>query len=246
MLTVIALLGAGLLAGLVGSTAGLASLVSYPALLAVGLPPVAANVTNTVALVFSGVGSAAGSLPELTGQSHRVRRYALLAGLGGALGGALVLVSSPDAFARVVPFLVGGAALAVLLRPRVPERGRLNERGVVVALAVFAIGIYGGYFGAAAGVLLLALFLALFNDALARLNALKNVVLLAPNAVAAVAFALFGPVQWAAAAPLAVGFLIGGRIGPAVVRRLPAGPLRIAIGIAGLGLAVKLGWDAWA
>ncbi|PSK99047.1 hypothetical protein CLV63_104271 [Murinocardiopsis flavida] len=258
MMVALFLVGAGVLAGLTGSIAGLASLVSYPALLAVGLSPVAANVTNTVSVVFSGVGSVAGSRTELRGQGPRLRRHALTAALGGALGGSLVLVTSADAFESAVPVLVGGASLAVLLRPRAraggaePPQGRGARRIARVprelrsTVAVFAIGVYGGYFGAAAGVMMLALLLTLLSDTLSRVNALKNAVLLAPNAVAAVAFALFGPVHWAYVGPLAAGFLLGGIAGPAVVRRLPAAPLRIAIGLAGLGLAVHLGWDAWA
>lgn len=245
------LLGAGLLAGLTGSVAGLASLVSYPALLAAGLPPVAANVTNTVALVFNGAGAAAGSRPELTGQGRRVLRFALVSALGGALGGALVLTAPPEAFARVVPLLVGAASLTVLLRPRPAPAGAgghpdggLGPR-LGAAAAVFAIGVYGGYFGAAAGVLMLALLLSLLDETLARVNAVKNAVMVAPNAVAAIAFAVFGPVHWGAVLPLAVGFFVGGRIGPAVVRRLPTKPLRVGIGAAGLALAVKLAHDAW-
>lgn len=258
MMVAFFLVGAGVLAGLTGSIAGLASLVSYPALLAVGLSPVAANVTNTVSVVFSGVGSVAGSRSELRGQGQQLRRHALTTALGGALGGSLVLVSSADAFESVVPVLVGGAALTVLLRPRPrPAAGtepvpngwarrfpRLPPE-LRSTVAVFAIGVYGGYFGAAAGVMMLALLLTLFSDTLSRVNALKNAVMLAPNTVAAIAFALFGPVHWAFVGPLAAGFLLGGIAGPAVVRRLPAAPLRVAIGLAGIGLAVKLGWDAW-
>ncbi|GLU49504.1 UPF0721 transmembrane protein [Nocardiopsis ansamitocini] len=229
-----------------GSIAGLASLVSYPALLATGLSPVAANVTNTVALVFNGIGATAGSRLELRGQGHRIRRFALLAGMGGACGGALLLAAPGDTFARVVPVLVGGASLMVLLPPRPSTFDAAESHRARTGVVVFAIGVYGGYFGAAAGVLLLALLLALFNETLARINALKNVVMVAPNAVAALAFAVFGPVHWAAVLPLAVGFFIGGRISPAIVRRLPMRPLRIGIGLAGLGLAAKLAWDAWA
>lgn len=243
---VVLLVVAGLGAGLAGSIAGLASLVSYPALLAVGLGPVAANVTNTVALVFSGVGSALGSRPELRGQGGRVRRLGAVAVAGGAVGGGLLLLTPPGVFELVVPWLIGGASLAVLVQPRPRVLRRLAHGGDAPALVagVFAVAVYGGYFGAAAGVLLFALLLAAGGEGFARTNALKNVVLALANAVAAVGFVVLGPVQWVAVPPLAAGFLVGGRLGPVVVRHVPVGPLRWGIGLAGLALAVRLGVQA--
>ena len=236
------LLGAGLLGGLTGSIAGLASLVTYPALLAVGLGPITANVTNTVALVFSSVGSTLGSRPELEGQAHRVRGLAVAAAAGGAAGATLLLLTPSDTFEKLAPWLIGVASLALLIRPRIhPARAR--HRGL--AAGVFLIAIYGGYFGAAAGVMLLALTLILTGDTLARSNALKNVVLGIANAVAAVGFAVFGDPEWAAALPLAAGLLAGGRLGPVVVRHSNATVLRTIIGLAGLALAAKLGVDAY-
>lgn len=238
---------AGVFAGLAGSIAGLASLISYPALLAAGLAPVTANVTNTVALVFSSVGSAAGSRVELRGQWAAVRRLAPVAVLGGLTGGALLLAGPPGAFERIVPVLIGFASLAILVTRRPREHSGLAARphSPKVLGGVFLIGIYGGYFGAAAGVLLLALFLAVMPDSLARCNALKNVVLGMANLVAAVLFALLGSVDWLAAAPLAAGLLVGGRIGPIVVRHSPARALRVLIALAGIGLAIRLGFDAY-
>ena len=237
------LLGAGLVAGLTGSIAGLASLVSYPALLAVGLGPVAANVTNTVSLVFSSVGATLGSRPELVGQASRVRTLAIAAMAGGAVGAALLLLTPSDTFEKLAPWLIGVASLAILLRPRVHP----HEHGRPAALTAgsFLIAVYGGYFGAAAGVMLLALLLVATGDTLARSNALKNVVLGIANAVAAIGFALLGPVHWAAVVPLAAGLLAGGRLGPVVVRHSDARLLRVLIGLAGLALALKLGADAY-
>jgi uncharacterized protein len=242
-LELLLLLCAGLVGGLAGSIAGLASLVSYPALLAVGLGPVTANVTNTVSLVFTSVGSTLGSRPELEGQSHRVRTLALAAMAGGGVGATLLLLTPADTFEKLAPWLIGVASLAILLRPRIHagEPGR----PAVLSAGVFVIAIYGGYFGAAAGVMLLALMLLATGDTLARSNALKNVVLGIANAVAAVGFALFGDVEWVAVAPLAAGLLAGGRLGPVVVRHSNASLLRGLIGVAGLGLAVKLGVDAY-
>jgi uncharacterized protein len=247
MATYLLLVAAGAGAGLVGSMAGLASLFSYPALLAVGLPATTANVTNTVALTFSSIGAAAGSRPELAGQGSQLRRLAAVPLMGGAVGAALLLLTPPGAFELIVPFLVGGAALTLLLQPRIraaAERAR-HRTGPAVVVGIFAVSIYGGYFGAAAGVLMLALLLVGLPISLLVGNALKNVLLGVANAVAAVGFALFGPVQWWAAVPMAVGVLIGSWLGPMVARMLPERALRIAIGLAGLALAVALAVGAY-
>jgi uncharacterized membrane protein YfcA len=223
---------------------GLASLISYPALLAIGLPPVAANVTNTVALSVNGVGAIAGSRPELAGQGPRVLRLALAGLTGGALGGALLLLTPASAFEKVVPFLIGGASLFILVPRREQGAGHAGH-SPWITFAAGVIAIYAGYFGAAAGVLLLALLLTFTSDPLPRSGALKNVTLAAANSVAAIGFALFGPVDWAVALPLSIGCLAGGRLGPVLVRRIPTGPFRIVIAVAGVGLAVRLGIKAW-
>ncbi|MFP5253043.1 MAG: sulfite exporter TauE/SafE family protein [Actinomycetes bacterium] len=238
---------AGIGAGLCGSVVGLASLVSYPALLAAGLGPVAANVTNTVALVGTGAGSALGSRQELQGQGPRLVRLVPMAMLGGALGAALLLLTPAGVFARVVPWLVGLASVLVIVRPRPRFLQALHHggdsRGLVAG--VFLVAIYGGYFGAAAGVLILALLLAASDASLPQSNAVKNVVLATANVVAAGGFVLLGPVVWSAAVPLGVGCVIGGRLGPSVVRRAPGDLLRVLIGVAGVTLAVKLGLDSY-
>lgn len=241
------LLLAGFGGGLSGSVAGLASLVSYPVLLAIGLPPVSANVTNTVALVFSSTGSVTGSRPELKGQSAIVRRLAPMAVAGGAAGGVLLLVTPAATFTRLVPVLIGAAALAILIPGKAsrPAGADPYRPSPLLAAGVFLVAVYGGYFGAAAGVVLLALVLSATSETLARSNALKNVLLGSANAVAAVAFALFGPVHWWDVVPLGAGFLAGGRLGPVIVRHVPAWPLRVLIAGAGIGLAVHLGLAAY-
>jgi uncharacterized protein len=238
---------AGVGGGVVGSVAGLASLVSYPALIAAGLPPVSANVSNTVALVFGGVGSVSASIPELRGQRVRARRLGAVGIAGGITGGLLLLATPSGTFARIVPWLIGFAALAILA-PRRPTRRSLEELHTptwVLSVGVFLVTVYGGYFGAGAGVVLLAILLASTAEPLARGNAMKNLILALANAVAAVAFVALGPVRWSAAIPLAAGFFIGGRIGPYIVRRTPPEPLKVMIACAGLGLAVHLGLDAY-
>ncbi|MGV0852886.1 sulfite exporter TauE/SafE family protein [Mycolicibacterium phlei] len=243
------LFAAGILGGLTGSIAGLASVATYPALLVAGLPPVTANVTNTVALVFNGVGSVLGSRPELRGRGRWVVRMLPVSLLGGLAGAVLLLSTPAEGFEKVVPILLGFASLAILLPRRPPDDGdgdgRQLLRTVLESAAIFAICIYGGYFGAAAGVLLLALFLRTGHHSLAEANAGKNVVLGLANTVAAVVFSVVAPVQWGAVLVLGAGCLLGSRLGPIVVRHAPQGPLRLAIGAAGVALAVKLGFDAY-
>ena len=238
---------AGVVAGVAGSVAGLASLVSYPALLAVGLPALTANVTNTVALVMYTISAASFSRAELAGQAGRLRRLALVTAVGGAAGAVLLLSTPARVFEQLVPLLIGGASLVLLLQPGITRLtgGVVDERSPALLAGVFAVGVYGGYFGAAAGVVLLALLTVSVAEPLARLVAARNVSLGLANAVAAAGFALFGPVRWAAAAPLAAGFLVGGSIGPGLVRRLPGPRLRVAIAVCGLGLAVTLAVDTY-
>ncbi len=242
------LLVAGAGAGLIGSVAGLASLISYPALLATGLSPVAANVTNTVALVFSGVGSALGSQRELTGQSLRLRRLGVAAAAGGAVGGGLLLLTPEGAFEAVVPVFIAVASLLVLVAPSPDEMADAapGVTGRLLTAGIFGVGIYGGYFGAAAGVMMMAMLLLSTRESTVRALAAKNALLGIANGVAALGFVLLGPVRWSAVVPLALGFLAGGRLGPAVARRLPGRLLKLGIAVAGLTLAVALGWDTWA
>lgn len=244
-LLILALAGFG--AGLVGSIAGLASLISYPVLLAIGVPPVMANVTNTVALVFSSGGSVLSSRLELGGQANRLLRLGVVAVLGGVIGGLLLLLTPPGAFQLIVPWLIALASIAILVQRR-PQEVQWLDRGrdaIGVTVGVFLVAVYGGYFGAAAGVLMLALLLASTRETLARSNAVKNVVLGLANATAAVTFIFFSSVHWSLVAPLALGCFAGGRLGPFLVRYAPARPLRIAIAVAGMGLAVHLGIDAY-
>jgi hypothetical protein len=243
---------AGIGAGLTGSVAGLASLISYPALLTVGIPPVTANVTNTVALVLNSVGSVSASRPELTGQARRLLPLAAAAVLGGVTGAALLLLTPAEAFEKVVPFLIAAASATILVQR--PPRELAAEGAAEhpdhrdprwLPVGTFAIGIYGGYFGAAAGVLMLAMYLLGTGETLPRGNAMKNVVLGVANAVAAVGSIVFTSLAWSAALPLAIGLFIGGRLGPRVVRRAPQTALRRVIAVAGLALAVRLGIQAF-
>lgn len=239
------LLLAGVAAGLVGAVTGLASVIAYPALLAAGLPPITANVTNTVALVFSGLGATLSARPELRGQGGRLRVLGVVALLGGVVGAVLLLVTPSGAFARVVPWLIGLASLCVLIpRPKAhPELGARDRTWVLAA--VFVVAIYGGYFGAGAGVMLMAVLLLATGETLPQSNAIKNAVLALANGVAAISFIVFSHVRWLDALPLAVGYFGGGLIGPLLTRRLPARPLRLLIVLAGVAIAIKLAIAAY-
>lgn len=236
------MLGVGVAAGVVSTVVSLASIVSYPALLAFGLPPLTANVTNTVALLFTGIGAALGSRPELAGQGSRALRLGRLTALGGATGALLLLATPSETFERLAPWLIAAASL-LLIRP--PRGERHGEHGPLMRAALFAVAVYVGYFGAAGGILMLAVLSMMLEGSPARLNALKNVLSGLANAVAAAGFALFGPVDWGAAAPLAAGFLLGGWLGPKIARRLPGQSLRHLAAACGLAVAVKLGYDAY-
>jgi len=244
---VLALFAVGTAGGIASSVASVASVVSYPALLALGLPPLAANVTNTMALVFNVPGAMLGSRPELAGQGQRVLRLSALTAAGGALGAAVLLLAPAAAFARVVPVLIGLAAIVLFLQPRLRALSPLPgaERSAPRQAALFATAVYIGYFGAAGGVLLLAVLAATISESLIRVNAIKNVVSGAANLVAATLFALFAPVDWAYVPALAIGFLAGGFTGQHLVRHLPVAALRTVVAVTGLVLAVKLGVTAY-
>jgi uncharacterized membrane protein YfcA len=242
----LAVAAAGAVAGAVNTIVGSGSLVTFPTLLAVGFPPIVANVTNTVGLVPGSVMAAVGYRRELAGQRARVLRYGAAALAGGVLGG-LLLLAAPGAFEDVVPFLVLLACALMAVQPRLARRAArgggsgpaLRGRGVLAAL-VLLTSVYGGYFGAAQGVLLIA-FLALgIDDDLQRLNGLKNVIAAVVNGVAAVLFLATTRVDLPAAGLVAVGAVLGAFVGAAAARRIPARVLRWVVVTGGVGVAVVL------
>jgi uncharacterized membrane protein YfcA len=243
------LLAAGTVGGIFSTVVAIASLVTYPALLALGVPPLSANMTNTVSLVFTGAGAVAGSRPELAGQGRQVLRLGAITALGGTVGAAVLLLTPASAFTMAVPVLIGGASLVLLVQPKIsmltPPAFLGTRRRLVLGVALFAVAMYVGYFGAAAGVLLLVTLSAMISEPLVRVNVIKNAVSGMANAMAAVCFALFGDVRWEFVLPLAAGFLIGGLVGPKIARQVPAGVLRVIVSVCGLGLAVKLGISAY-
>lgn len=238
---------AGLAAGTINTVVGSGTLVTFPVLLAVGYPPVLANVTNTVGLVPGSLSGAIGYRAELSGQRHRLRRLGVASVLGGLTGGLLLLVLPEEAFQAIVPVLIGLACVMVVVQPWVAARLREREGqphrvhgGPLLYTAIFAAGIYGGYFGAAQGVLLIAVMGLLLDEHLQRINAAKNVLALLVNAVAALLFIAVTDVAWQAAALIAVGSTVGGQVGALVGRRIPQTVLRGLVVVVGLVAVVQI------
>jgi uncharacterized protein len=247
----LAVLLAGTAAGTINTVVGSGTLITFPVLLALGYRPVTANVSNTIGLVFGGLTGTWGYRRELAGQRPTLVRLAPVSLIGSVIGALLLLRLPAGAFAAIVPVLIGLALLLVLLQPRIaaaaaarrerdgiahPRVGPLAQAGTLLA------GVYGGYFGAAQGVLLVGLLGALLAESLQRVNGIKNVLSSIVNAVAAVVFLLFAAsrVDWPVAGLIAVGSLVGGFIGAGVGRRLPPRVLRAVIIVVGVTAIVRL------
>ena len=238
-----AVLLAGVAAGTINTVVGSGTLITFPTLLAFGVPPVTANVSNTIGLVPGSVSGAIGYRRELVGQRARLIRLASASLLGGVVGAVLLLALPEEAFSAIVPVLIGLGCLLVVLQPTISRRvalrregrGTVHEHGPLwVWVLVFATGVYGGYFGAAQGVLLMAVMGIGIQETLQRLNAVKNVLAGLVNGVAAVIFMVVAEVDWVVAALIAVGSVVGGQLGATVGRRLPPLALRIVIVLVGV------------
>lgn len=241
-LEALAVLAAGVTAGGINAIVGSGSLVTFPVLLAVGYPSVVANVSNTVGLVSGNLSAVWGYRRELEGQGGRVARLGAGTALGAATGGVLLLVLPAGVFDAVVPVLILLACglMAARPSPALTEAALTPRRLAGLVAVAYAVGVYGGYFGAAQGVILLAALRLLLADQLQRLNGLKNVLVGIANGVAAVQFALFADVAWAAAGLVAVGSTIGAALGARYGRRLSDTLLRrVVIGV-GVAVAVVL------
>lgn len=250
---VFVLVAAGTAGGIFSTVVSIASLVTYPVLLALGVPPLSANMTNTVSLVFTGAGSVAGSGPELTGERSRALRLAAITALGGITGAVVLLIAPASTFTAIAPVLIGAASIILLVQPRITRRRSTpsppasHPAGYRTAHVggLFCVAVYVGYFGAAAGVMLLVVLSTMIAEPLVKVNAIKNAVSGAANGMAAICFAVFGSVRWLFVWPLAAGFLLGGWLGPKIARRVPAQALRVIVSLCGVGLAVKLAWSAY-
>ena len=247
----LAIFGAGLAAGTMNTVVGSGTLITFPTLLGFGFPPVLANVSNNVGLVpgvFSGI---YGYRNELQGQRARMLRLGSASLLGGLVGAILLLVLPQSAFKAIVPALIALALVMVIGQPwlakQVAARRKAGEEetgnqvgGPVLWFLVFLMGIYGGYFGAAQGILLLGLLGITFTDDMQRINAVKNVLACVVNAVAAVVFIAATHIDWAAAGLIAAGSIIGGQVGARVGRRLSPWGLRAVIVCVGVAALVRL------
>ena len=236
---------AALTAGLVNALAGGGSLISFPALTALGLPPLVANVTNTVALLPGYLGATLGQRSDLAGQGHRLRRLLPAAALGGLVGALLLLRTSATLFDGLVPWLIllGSGLLAIqaplrtwLLR-RAQAQGRSPSEGWAL-LPVFLAAIYGGYFGAGLSVIVLAALALTLDNSLPRLNGLKQALAFGTNLSAAGWFLGSGQVAWGTAAVMAVAALLGGALGGRLAGRVNAGLLRALVVLFGVAIAV--------
>ena len=234
---------AGVAAGTINTVVGSGTLITFPTLLAFGVPPVTANVSNTVGLVPGSVSGSIGYRRELTGQRNRLLRLGSASLLGGLGGAGLLLWLPSSAFDTIVPVLILLGVLLVLFGPRIQRavaaraesRGGIPDHGVWwVWPAVAAAGVYGGYFGAAQGVLLMAILGIGVADSMQRHNATKNVLALLVNGVAAAVFIAVADVDWAVAGLIALGSVIGGQLGATVGRRLPPNLLRAVIALVGV------------
>jgi len=242
----LAILAAALVAGAINAIVGSGSLITFPTLLAFGLPPVVANVSNNIGLVPGNISGSYGYRVELAGQRGRLSRLGF-ASAGGAIAGAAALLAlPPSVFGVVVPALIILACVLVVIQPRLAAwvAARGNERaehgGAVLVTGVFLAGVYGGYFGAAQGVLLVGLLGVFLAESLQRANAAKNVLVAIVNGLAALVFVIFAHVAWLAAGLIAAGSAVGGLIGARFGRHLPEAVLRVIIVVVGLVSAVKL------
>jgi uncharacterized membrane protein YfcA len=247
VLELLAVAAAGAAAGFVNSVAGGGALITFPTLVALGLPPLSASVTLTVGIVPASVGGALGYVDLLRQQSQRFRRL-LVPLLLGALSGAVALLLTSDAtFEAIVPILIALSCLLLYLQPRLTPRisHAGNDRSPYLLAGIFFCGAYGAYFGAAVSILILAILALFVADTLQHLNGMKIVLAGGANLVGAFLYAFLAPVDWRYALTIMVSSFVGGRVGAHYARRIPSDPLRISIAVVGLVVAGVLAMRAF-
>jgi uncharacterized membrane protein YfcA len=242
MLELLAVAAAGAAAGASNALAGAGSLITFPTLIAVGLPPLSANVTSTVGLVPGAAGAALGYTDLLIEQRRRIIRLAVPTLAGAVLGTALLLITSNDTFEAIVPALVAGSCLLLLFQPRLETRisHAGNEHSPFLTAGLVFSGAYAAYFGSAVGILLLGILALFVADSMQHLNAIKILLAGVANLLASIAYAFLADVQWKYALCLMVSSLIGGRLGANLARRVSGDVLRVAIALIGLVVAAVL------
>ncbi|WP_236790008.1 sulfite exporter TauE/SafE family protein [Amycolatopsis sp. GM8] len=240
---------AGVWAGTINAVVGSGTLVTFPVLVALGYPPLVATTSNALGLAPGTISGAIGYRHELAGQGRRLARYAIPSFLGAVGGTVLLLSLPPNAFETIVPVLVGLAVVLVIIQPWVStwiakrrERSdtTTDHGGPLLLFLIFLVGIYGGYFTAAQGVMLMAFMGMLLTDSLQRLNGIKNVLAAVVNIVAGGIYAFIAPINWPVAVLLAVGSTVGGQLGAKIGRRLPPTVLRGVIVVVGIAAIVQL------
>jgi uncharacterized membrane protein YfcA len=246
LLEAVAVTAAGIAAGTINTVVGSGTLITFPVLLAVGYAPVTANVSNTIGLVPGSVSGAIGYRRELAGQRSRALALGACSLVGGILGAVALLVLPDDAFETIVPAFIGAALILIIAQPRLSawlDARRRRQRphgGPAAGAGVLAAGVYGGYFGAAQGILLLSILGLTLPDDLQRINALKNVLATIVNGVAGLVFVFAAHVAWLPVALIAAGSALGGQLGAAYGRRLPPRALRALIVVVGAAAIVRL------
>jgi uncharacterized protein len=229
--------GAGVVAGAINAIVGSGSLVTFPTLVALGYPPVTANVSNTVGLVPGGISGVIGYRRELRGQWRRAGTLAVGTTIGAVIGGVLLLKLPSAVFDAVVPILILLSCVLMAVRPSPSGHGAGRNRIGLAVVGAFLTGIYGGYFGAAQGIILLAVLRLCFDDDLQRLNGVKNVLAGLANAVAATYFIVVAHIAWGPALLIAIGSIVGAQLGARYGRRLPQEALRRVVIVAGVIVA---------
>ncbi len=237
----------GIIAGILSTVTGLASLVSYPALLLTGLPPIYANVTNTAGLMFTGLGAAISSQRELKGNEKSLLKILPLTVIGSIFGTILLLKAPQNTFEKIVPFFMLGAGFLILFPPKLNTKKNIPKtknkkllENLLVNLSILVLGVYCGYFGAGGGIVMMVLFTLLNRWKLLAANALKNISLSASNVIASIIYSFKSHVFWQISIPMGIGFIIGGYIGPMIVRHLSEKVFKTVIAIGAFILAAYL------
>lgn len=242
----VAIFAAGVAAGTINTVVGSGTLITFPTLLAFGYAPVVANVSNTIGLVPGALSGAAGYRRELEGQRQRVLTLAVVATCGGTVGAVLLLVLPSSAFKAIVPFFIGVALILIVVQKRLNKllgdrrRGQGEGIGPAALIGSFCSSIYGGYFGAAQGILMLSILGLTIDDKLQRLNAIKVITTGTTNLVAGIVFVFAARIAWAPAGLVAGGSLLGGVLGSRFGRLLPPNALRGLIVIVGVVAIIRL------
>jgi len=243
---IVAIFAAGIAAGTINTVVGSGTLITFPTLLAFGYAPVTANVSNTIGLVPGSASGALGYRRELSGQRERVIALGAAALCGGTLGAILLLVLPASAFKAIVPFFIAVALILIVTQKQITRlvgdrrRGHGEGVGPGALAGAFLCGIYGGYFGAAQGILMLSVLGLSINDSLQRLNAVKVITTGLTNLVAGVVFVIAAHVAWDVAGLIAGGSIIGGVLGSRYGRKLPPSALQVLIVVVGIIAIVRL------